>query len=371
MKIKIFLIIAFLTSCAPTIKNFEKYQKQFISKSNFMPDEKALENKIPKVAVFDFTDGEIEIAKQANLAKSVAVNVETILSKFKLAEIVDRSAAQKLQQEVQLVEMNKTGSYKGPKIADFAVSGSISNATFTNKYVSGSTYVDAKSGQLITVPPKFVYSSAVTGNLKVYELPSLTVVENIELSGTKVRSENVQQSGGLSFGGLQVGGTQENGANRDDGLVRLAGADAIDEAEALIRNAFAKRGYIFEKRVYDQKAIFKVNLGKEDGIEHGDRFDVLGQYEVENPITGKIEIERRIIATGRVSDKIDPKICWVVLDEKKQESAIRIGDTVKMKYKKSAFKSIGKAIGNSSHEIPNHLVKAASFAQLLGNMSNK
>lgn len=371
MKIKIFLIIAFLSSCAPTIKNFDKYQKQFISKSNFMPDEKTLENKIPKVAVFDFSDGEIEIAKQANLAKSVAVNVETILSKFKLAEIVDRSAVQKLQQEVQLVEMNKTGSYKGPKIADYAVSGSISNATFTNKYVSGSTYVDAKTGQLISVPPKFVYSSAVNGNLKVYELPSLTVIENIEISGTKVRSENVQQSGGVSFGALQLGGTPENGANRDDGLVRSAGADAIDEAEALIRNAFAKRGYIFEKRTFDGKSIFKINLGKEDGIEHGDRFDVLGQYEVENSITGKIEIERRIISTGRVSDKIDPKVSWVVLDDKKQENAIRIGDTVKMKYKKSALKSIGKAIGNTSHDVPNKLIQAASYAQIIGNISSK
>ena len=42
MKIKIFLIIAFLTSCAPTIKNFEKYQKKLLTYF------KTLNQEIPK-----------------------------------------------------------------------------------------------------------------------------------------------------------------------------------------------------------------------------------------------------------------------------------------------------------------------------------
>ena len=244
MKLKLLALLFVITSCTPTIKNFDKYQKQFISKSDFMPDEKTLENKLLKVAIFDFEEGEIETAKQSNLGKSVATNMENILSKFKLAELVDRKATEKLQKEVQLSEMNKTGSYKGPKLADYAVSGSISNANFANKYVSGSTFVNPKTGDVISIPPKFVYSSQVVGNIKVYELPSLTVIDTIELDGKSVRTENVQQDGGISFGGIQVGGTQEGGIQRDDGLVREAGADAVDEAESAIRNAFAKRGFI-------------------------------------------------------------------------------------------------------------------------------
>jgi len=346
MKFKLLAIALILSSCTPTIKNFEKYQKQFISKSDYMPDEQTLENKISKVAIFDFEEGEIEIAKQANLGKSVATGIEGALSKFRLAELVDRKATEKLKQEVQLAEMNKTGSYKGPKLADYAISGAISNASFANKYVSGSTYINPKDGSVISIPPKFVYNSQVSGNIKIYELPSLAVIETIELNGKAVRSENVQQDGGISLGGIQIGGSQERGIQRDDGLVRQAGADAIDEAEASIRNAFAKRGFILEKRVLEGKSIFKINLGSEDGLKHGDKFDVIGQYEVENSISGKSEIERRVIASGVISDKIDPKNSWIILADKKYDSLIRIGDMVKMKYSKSALKSFAKMANN-------------------------
>lgn len=343
MQTKIFILIALLASCAPTVKNFEKYQKQFISKSDFMPDKDSYESKLPKVAIFDFEDGEIEVAKQANLSKSVAVNVENILSKYRLAEIVDRNAVNKLQKEVQLAEMNKTGAYKGPKVADYAVSGSISNASFNSKYVNGSTYID-KKGNLISVPPKYVYTSNVAGNIKLYELPSLGVAQAIEFSATAVRNENVQQDGGVSFGGLQIGGSQKEGENRDDGLIRKAGSDAIEEVESIIRNFFAKKGYIIEKRSYEDKSIFKVNLGSEDGLVHGDKFVVTGKYEVDNSITGETGIETRVIGAGRVSNLIDPKNCWIVIDEKKHENSIRIGDVVKMQYSKDRMKSLGKSL---------------------------
>ena len=346
MKLKLLALFFIVTSCTPTIKNFDKYQKQFISKSEFMPDEKTLENKLLKVAIFDFEEGDIEVAKQSNLGKSVATNMESILSKYRLAELVDRKATEKLQKEVQLSEMNKTGSYKGPKLADYAVSGSIANANFANKYVAGSTYVNPKTGDAISIPPKFVYSSQVVGNIKIYELPSLTVIDTIELDGKSVRTENVQQDGGISLGGIQIGGTQEGGVQRDDGLVREAGADAVDEAESAIRNAFAKRGFILEKRTFDGKSIFKVNLGSEDGVKHGDKFELIGQYEVENSITGKSEVERRVVGLGVISDKIDPKNCWIILEDAKKADVARIGDMIKMKYSKSAMKSFAKMAKN-------------------------
>lgn len=337
-------ILLIITSCAPTINNLESYQKQFISKSEYAPDEKTLNAKVPKVVVFDFDEGEIEVAKQSSLGKSVAKNVENIISKYRIAELVDRNAATKLQKEIQLAEMNKTGSYSGPKIADYAISGSVSNASFSSKYSSPSTIINPKNGQVVTIPPKFSYSSEVAGNLKIYELPSLTVVKNIQLKGSSSRSENVQQNGGVSFGGLQIGGQQAEGVKRDDGLVRTAGADAVEDSETELRNALAKKGYVLEKRTFDGRSVFKISLGSEDGVEHGDKFDLYGQYDVENPISGKSEIETRIIGQGRVSNKIDPKTSWVVVSNKKIESAIRVGDVIKIKYSDSAFKSMIKVV---------------------------
>ncbi len=335
-------VLSITSACAPTIKNFENYQRQFISKSDFAPDEKTLNQRMPKVAIFDFDENEIEVAKQSSLGKSIAKNVENIVSKFRIAEIVDRSATVKLQKEIQLSEINKTGSYSGPKVADYAISGGISNSSFVSKFSSGSTIVNPKTGQLITIPPKFTYSADVAGNIKIYELPSLTVVKSIEIKGRAVRSENVQNNGGISFGGLQIGGKQAEGAKRDDGLVRKAAEDAISDSETDLRNSLAKKGYILEKRSFEGKSIYKISLGSDDGLIHGDKFQVFGQYEIENPISGKSEIETRIIAKGKVSDKIDPRYSWVVLENPKSESLIRIGDAVKTLYSRSALKSISK-----------------------------
>ena len=146
-----------------------------------MPTEEQLEKKTVKVAVFDFDEKDIALAKQANLGKSLAGELETFLAKNKLAELVDRNASSKLQQEIQLAEMNKTGAYAGPKVADYAVSGIITNADFNSKYVEGSVYINPKNGNTVTIPPKFVYKAAVSGNIKVYELPSLDVVNAIDL----------------------------------------------------------------------------------------------------------------------------------------------------------------------------------------------
>lgn len=342
MKIRHLALVLLITSCAPTIKNFGKYEKQFLTKSAFMPSKEALENKPAKVAIFALDENSNEVATQAQLGNSIANNIENILAQNRLAELVDRKAATKLQKEIALAEMKKTGSYKGPQVADYAVSGTISNAGFTSKYTDGTTFINPQNGQLVSIPPKFTYSSDVSGNVKIYELPSLAVVETIEFSGRKSRVENVQQNGGFRLGGIQVGGEQVKGSARDDSLVRRAGEEAVDGIQIELKNAFAKKGYILEKRVYDDKTIFKISLGSTDGIKHGDKFEVSGQYETENPITNESEIERRIITEGTVTDKIDPKSCWVVIDDEDKINAIRLGDMIKMKYKKSSFLTVSR-----------------------------
>ena len=347
MKLKYLAILLLITSCtiiascAPTVKNFEKYQKQFLPKTGFMPSKENLEGKSPKIAVFALDENDHQVAIQAQLGNAIANNVENILAKDRLAELVDRKATTKLQKEISLAEMNKTGSYKGPQVADYAISGTISNAGFISKYSNGSLYYTPRTG-LITIPPRFTYSSDVAGNLKIYELPSLAIVEAIEFSGKKTRTENVQQKGGVSLGSLQIGGEQVKGADRDDSLVRKAGEDAIENVKVAVKNFFAKKGYILEGRTYDKKTIFKISLGSLDGIKHGDKFEISGQYETENAITNQNDVERRIITTGTVTDKIDPKTCWVIVDDNNQINAVRLGDAVKMKYKNGYFDSLIK-----------------------------
>ncbi len=344
MKLKYIALLLLITSCSTTISNFDAYQKQFLSKTKFMPSKDNVEGKAPKIVVFSFDQNNNQIVMQAGLGDSMANDVENVLGKNRLGEIVDRKAAIKLQKEISLAEMNKTGSYKGPIVADYAISGAISNAGFTSKYSNGTTYYNPQSRQLVTLPPKYTYSADVAGNLKIYELPSLSVIEAIEFSDKKSRSEAVQQDGGFALGSIQIGGKKVEGAKRDDSLVRQAGGNAISDIEVDIKNFFAKKGYILEKRTFKNKAIFKISLGSSDGIKQNDKFEITGQYETQNPLTDQIDVERRIIATGTVADIVDPKTCWVVLDDTKKADSVRLGDSVKIKYKKNPFASIIKFI---------------------------
>ena len=124
--------------------------------------------------------------------------------------------------------------------------------------------------------------------------------------------------------------------------MRKAAEDAVNDIEVDVKNFFAKKGYILEKRVLNNKSIFKVSLGSADGIKQNDKFEVISQYESENAITNELEIERRIVATGSVSDLIDPKTSWVVIDDAKKAETLRLGDAVKMKYKKNQFAGAAK-----------------------------
>ncbi|MBU6339831.1 MAG: hypothetical protein KGQ36_07685, partial [Rickettsiales bacterium] len=112
------------------------------------------------------------------------------------------------------------------------------------------------------------------------------------------------------------------------------------DIEVDIKNFFAKKGYILEKRIYGKKAIFKISLGSLDGIKQGDQFEIIGKYENQNEITEESEVERRVIANGTITDKIDPKTSWVIIDDAKKIDSIRLGDSIKIQYKKARFVKI-------------------------------
>ncbi len=343
---KTIIILAALTasSCTPTISNFNAYLPQQFPKTNFMPSIDLVDGKPPKVVVFELDEGKNEIANQADLGKSITVSVENVLTENRLAELVDRKIATKLEQEIVLAEMNKTGSYKGPQVADYAISGTIGNAGFTKKY-SGGFVIPNKDGTLTKTAPKFTYTSDVSGNIKIYELPSMQVVANLEFAGKKSKSEEVKTNNNISIGGLvEFGGQKAEGLNRDDGLVRNAGKEAIDNVSFDIKNFFAKKGFILEKRALKDKVIFKISVGSADGIKVGDKFEVIGKYETQNAITSKSEIERRIITSGVVSDKIDPKSSWVLIDDSDVVNSVRLGDMVQFKYKRGFWSKTAKAV---------------------------
>ncbi len=329
-------VLAF-SSCAPTIKDLSLYQKQYLTKSKYLPSKDELKGKTPTMVVFPLEVSN-NTARRSSLDKSVASNIENILTKNKLVKLVDRRAAKILEKEIKLSELNNTGSYKGPQISDYAISGSISDAGFNKKYIAASSYLNPDSGQYVNTPAKFRYSANVSGNIKVYKLPSMNVDQNIEFRGSATRSENVQTQGGVRIGAVAVGGTQSAGKSKDDNLVRKAAQNAIANIEVEIKNALSARGYVLEKRVNeDGDLIFKVTVGSRNGIEHGDDVEIVGKFDVSNPITNDYEVEKRSVAKGVISNIIQPRFAWIIVKDKKTAAKIRLGDVVKLKYKRGLW----------------------------------
>ena len=82
------------------------------------------------------------------------------LTEQKLAKLIDRSAAKKLEKEILLSQINDSeASYSGPKVSDYAISGSISDASFNKKYYSSSLRSDGQ-GSFYRIPPRFKYEAA-------------------------------------------------------------------------------------------------------------------------------------------------------------------------------------------------------------------
>lgn len=343
-QILVAILLLFLASCASgkKVSDFHLYNNGHISKSAFMPSKEDLEGKNIKVAVFPLEENDNEIAKQSGLGTAMANDLENVLGKEHIAQIIDRKATEKLRKEVTLSEMKKTGSYKGPQVADYVISGTISNATFNGEYSPGGVTVGV-SGQLQSVPPSSTFISSVSGNVKIYELPSLEVLHTIPFAIKRKVKENAQDQGGLNIMGLvKVGAKEVKIRDRDDGMVRRAGYEAVKDIGVDLKNALAKRGYVIGKRSYDGKSIFKINLGSEDGIKPGDQFEIIGRYDVSNQITGDSETESRIIAKGEITQHIDPETSWAIIDDEKIESAIRLGDSIKFKYERGLFAKLAR-----------------------------
>jgi hypothetical protein len=324
-----FFLLFTLSSCL-SIKNFDSYQKVPMSESEFLPTKSQLKGKVSKVVVFPFDVGDNKIAKDADVSKVAITSVENILTENKLIKLIDRNSAKKLEKEIRLSEMKKSGGYKGPQISDYAVMGVFSNASFTSKYKAAMPGYKPGEGYYVT-PAHFEYKSNVGGNIKIYELPSMSVIENIEFEGVAIRKENAKNEGVSVLGIIDIKGKRDDGAKRDDNLLRKAVKKAITSKIRKLKNVFAKKGYILEKRIFEEKAIFKISIGSEDGLKKGDKFEIIGKFEEENDITGDSELETRILAKGKISDRINSHSAWILIDEDDYDR-VRLGDVVKIKY---------------------------------------
>ncbi len=335
LKKTIFLLSIFtFVSCTTKLKNFETYHKTLMPKSDLVSVENIKNNDI-KVIVLEVDNNDILEAENSGIGKTSSAKIENILAESKLVKIAERDNIEKLQKELALAELNSDQIYSGPEIADYVVTGKIISAGLEHKFQSSYSYY-AASGTYISVPAKNKYEAKVSGNFKILKLPSLKVLEIIEFSGEEYRTEDAIEN--RSFFSTKI--DPSNIKTEDNELLRKATIDAIEDHAHKLKNIFAdfKRGYIFEKRNNGKKDIFLINLGKEDNLKSGLKLDIYTLEEYSEPFSDSTSIEEVKIGEAIVTDKILNDKAWIIIKDKKVAQKIKLGDFVKLKFKKSLSK---------------------------------
>jgi len=328
---KITLIITllfFVTGCATKIYSFDKYKRSHLSNTDFMPSVDMVKGKKPKVVIFPLDNQNINIAKKVNLGSVLAVNIENILTEDKLVDLIDRNSAKKLKKEIQLSEIHGNKTYKGPIVASLAVGGVMNKAEFAKQHTAARHKFDFINMAYEYAAPMNTYKATVGGNIKIYEIPSLRVIRTISFDHVKTYIENVEKENY----------NKEDTRKTELYLLKQAAQEAVKKVKIDLKNIFARKGYILEKRKLRNSYIFKINLGSDDGMQKGNRFNLLTKIEEANALTEETEITEVKLYKGKITNKINKKSCWIKIKNKKIAQKIRLGDFIQIEYKKGWFR---------------------------------
>jgi len=320
----------FLSGCMSTnIRPPSTYTKVSLPPADIMPSKDEVSGTRTKVVIFNAEDGNVELAKSAKIGHSVASSLETYIAETG-SEIVDRTIAQKLKEEIQLAEMKGKSEYSGPNIANYAITGTITTANVGSKFQEASQWQD-KEGKWYTSPAKCTYSANVKGNLRIYKLPGLSFSKAINIDEGVSTSQETRNSRCPYSQGSQ------------EGLVQQAASAAVKDARIEFQNYFAPKAYILERRQSEGENIFKLSRGKDFGFTAQSDISIFHLEESINPLTQEVNIEEYAIAEGTISNEVGQNHAWIVVDEE-EASKIKLGDYVKVLYEKSAFESVGSLL---------------------------
>jgi hypothetical protein len=146
-------------------------------------------------------------------------------------------------------------------------------------------------------------------SLKIYQLPALKLVEQMDATG-KLNLTNQQRAAGPG-----------------DALPLMRGATdgGIKGKRNEVLNEFAPKGYITEKRTKGKEAIFRVQLGKNTGAKKGDKVEIWTLQKAGN------NFDEVSLGTGIMTNIIGNDGSWILVDEEKVANRVRKFDYVKVK----------------------------------------
>ena len=316
-----------LAGCATNVsKTFDQYVEATLDKSEQSQARGGLRDKKQKAAVFAYEETSSNYTKNVNV-KGVAVNrIEDFLQKAGL-ELVSRRGDERrlLEEETKLYKFFAgSGQYTGPTNSDYTVMGVLTSVDSSGTYRAPYTFQNVK------IPAKCQYSATVTGALRVYSVDEGKILQAINLRGNSSREEDTTSSNCTVTTNILP-------------LVRNAVEEALNSQRPQLQNIFSQKGFVVDKRVNknDKKdMIFRVSLGKNDGLEQGTKLEVYTRFLYQDRMVGESRADERKVADGEVTDYVGDDYAWISVSNTEEANKIKLGDHVKVLHKKTMGEAI-------------------------------
>ena len=266
-----------------------------------------------RTRVVVFPTEESPSSRGASLHFTAAAAVEAALGTGGV-EIVDRSAARKLDDELKLAELRGSGAYGGPDVADYAVKVVMGVAAWSSEYVQATSF-KGKDGKMITTPASHTHSGRSVMTVRIYAVPSLRLVQSLAVEGK------------YAVSGQSTAAPQSQGG----ALMKAATEGGITGQKGAMLNEFAPKGYVISRRTMGEESIFRVMLGKQTGARKCDKVQIFALKENKNPLTNTVTYDEVLRAEGSMTDSIGDGESWVRVKDKKEANQVRMGQIVRVR----------------------------------------
>lgn len=315
MKYAIFALLL-LTCCSKSyrINDFEKYKAT--SQSGLTKEEEAKVVKYKKLnlAITDL-DNVGKSAIDNRVGEMVSSKLISIITENNYASVPDRNLFNKLKTELTIAESSSSGSapMQLPVAADYVITGNVSEFKF---------YQESKIDWVAVViaianafnggsnkDQKFTYISSIVDiemELKLLAVPSLEQKDVYKCKKTVSR----QIPDKSSYSTTKV----------DDLLLsKVIESCTSDIIKQMTKTIIKPEDAIDEKRVFGENAIFKIELGSQNGIKQNQKVNVVRVYDGG-------ERKDMNIKSAYVSDLVTDNTAWIVVTDAQEANNIRVGD---------------------------------------------
>lgn len=239
-------------------------------------------------------------------------------------DVIERSLAEQLGEELLLIEMQQGGgSATTLNAADIAVMAKLSDPTFSFDYRERSRYQN-KDGDWVTIPPKCTFDSSANISVRAYRLPSMTQLGTytFEADESEVREDSNSR---CPISEQSVASLKQKAIDR-----------AIAEGQFELLNAIAPKAYVLDARQVPgaNDALYRVSIGNTKGAREGGVVEFFRLEERVNQLTGAKSIEEVYLGEGEFTADISANAAYVHVSDKELVRKLLLGDIVKMKHNK-------------------------------------